>query len=297
MYICFDKKKTRSAAAAVLRVFGAICILGKRNFSPAQPVSSCEWGLFYEEEKKPPVPNMTAEELVPYNAYYQGAGREKVIYLTFDAGYENGNTAPILDALAKHSAPGAFFVVGSYIEQNPELIKRMAAEGHTVGNHSYHHPDMSQKGREEFCRELEMTRQAYKELTGREMPKFYRPPEGKFSDENLKWAQEMGYATILWSSAYVDWNTDSQPSHDQAYRKIDRRTYPGAIFLLHSTSQTNAEILDSQMTKWEAEGYTFGSLDDLVAGYKGQSTAEGESPESGKTGENGAAGEGPVPVD
>ena len=160
-----------------------------------------------------------------------------------------------------------FFLVGPYIENNPELVKRMVAEGHTVGNHSYNHPDMTNKDRARFETELNKTRQAFETVTGTPMPLYYRPPEGKFSEENLKWAQEMGYTTLLWSSAYVDWNNDSQPDREYALKKIKERTFPGAVFLLHSTSSTNAQILDEQLTLWENEGYTFGNIADLVREY------------------------------
>ena len=185
--------------------------------------------------------------------------------MTFDAGYENGNTAPILDALKKHNAPGTFFVVGSYIKENPDLIKRMVAEGHTVGNHTYHHPNMSQKDEASYKKELNDLAALFQETTGTPLPLFYRPPEGKFSDENLTWAQELGYKTIFWSLAYVDWKQDAQPSREAAFDKLMPRTHDGAIVLLHSTSATNAAILDELLTRWEEMGYTFGTLSELGA--------------------------------
>lgn len=230
----------------------------------ALPVQSCEWGLHFEQDNTLPIPNMSDDVLNPLGAYFHGKTDEKVIYITFDAGYENGHTAPILDALKKHNAPAAFFLVGPYIEDNPLLVERMLSEGHTVGNHSYDHPDMTGKTKADFLRQLDKTARAFKAVTGTDMPKFYRPPEGKFTTENLKWAQEAGYTTVLWSSAYVDWNNNSQPSHNYAFEKIARRTFDGAIFLLHSTSKTNAEILDAQLTKWQQAGYRFGNIGELA---------------------------------
>ena len=224
------------------------------------------WGLGFGTEGSQPSGNVSAAELAKYNAYYVGNAQDKVIYLTFDAGYENGNTEPILDALKKHNAPATFFVVGHYLESAPELVKRMVSEGHTVGNHTYHHPDMSGiSDKETFAKEMNDVAALYQEITGQEMITYYRPPQGKYSTENLKMAQEMGYTTFFWSLAYVDWYQDKQPTHEEAFDKLLSRIHPGAIVLLHSTSQTNGEILDDLLTKWEEMGYTFKPLSDLAA--------------------------------
>ncbi len=222
------------------------------------------WGLGFGTSGSKPTGNVSAEKLKEYDAYYVGGGEEKVIYLTFDCGYENGNTGPILDALKKHNVQATFFVVGHFLESAPELVKRMADEGHTVGNHTYHHPDMSKiSTREAFLEEMVQVEKLYLEITGKELNKYYRPPQGKFSLENLKMAKEMGYRTYFWSLAYVDWYQDKQPTHEEAYEKLMGRSHPGAIVLLHSTSKTNAEILDELLTKWEAEGYVIKPLSEL----------------------------------
>lgn len=224
-----------------------------------------DWGLSFQTEGAAPIGNAASEHLAQYNSYYLGDTSQKVIYLTFDAGYENGNTPAILDALKKHNAPAAFFVVGNYIETAPDLVKRMVQEGHIVGNHTYHHPDMSKISDEAaFKQELESLAALYQETTGQELPKFYRPPQGKYSEENLKQAQALGYQTIFWSLAYVDWYTDNQPTQQQAFDKLLPRIHDGAIVLLHSTSKTNAEILDSLLTKWEEMGYHFAPLTELA---------------------------------
>ena len=223
-----------------------------------------DWGLSFPTEGQPPVGNATAEQLARYGACYLGDTGRKVLYLTFDAGYENGNTAAILDALKKHHAPAAFFVVGNYLETAPDLVRRMVEEGHIVGNHTYHHPDMSKlSDPAAFQKELGDLEALFLKTTGQELPKFYRPPQGKFSEENLQQAQALGYRTVFWSLAYVDWYQDQQPSHDQAFQKLLPRVHDGAIVLLHSTSQTNAEIMDELLTRWEEMGYTFASLDEL----------------------------------
>ena len=226
------------------------------------------WGLSFQNEGQPPVGNADAAYLKQFDAYYVGdtsTENGKTLYLTFDAGFENGNTAPILDALKKHDAKATFFLVKNYLDTAPELVKRMVAEGHTVGNHTATHPDMSKiADRAAFEKELTDLEDAYRTLLGKDMPKFYRPPQGNFSESNLKMASEMGYRTFFWSLAYVDWYVDRQPTREQALEKLTTRVHPGAIVLLHSTSATNAQILDELLEKWESMGYRFAPLQELL---------------------------------
>ncbi len=226
------------------------------------------WGLSFPESGKPPIGNADAAYLKKFKAYYIGdtaTENGKTIYLTFDAGFENGNTKPILDALRKHDVKATFFLVKNYLDTAPELVKQMVAEGHTVGNHTATHPDMSKiADRSAFEAELSTLEKAYRDLIGSDMPKFYRPPQGKFNESNLKMAAEMGYHTFFWSLAYVDWYVDRQPTREQALSKLTERIHPGAIVLLHSTSATNAQIMDELLTKWKAMGYQFGTLSQLV---------------------------------
>ncbi len=238
----------------------------ERIFPTANETSSeGNWGLSFQEDGKTPIGNADSNDLKKLNAYYTGDTSKQTIYLTFDVGYENGNTGTLLDALKKHQAPATFFVVGNFIEDNPNLIKRMVKEGHTVGNHTYSHPDMSQiSTKNSFQTELNKVELLYQDITGKKMTKFYRPPQGKYSQSNLKMAQELGYYTFFWSLAYVDWYENNQPSHEEAFDKLVSRIHPGAIVLLHSTSSTNAEILDDLLTRWEEMGYRFGDLNDLV---------------------------------
>ena len=229
-------------------------------------VETGSWGLSFRQEGQPPIGPAAAEQLKQYDAAYIGDSTQKVLYLTFDAGYENGCTAKILDILKKHNVPAAFFLVGNYMETNPELVQRMVAEGHLVGNHTMHHPDMSKlSDKAAFSKELQDLEALYTRITGQEMQKFYRPPQGLYSEENLKMAKELGYKTVFWSLAYVDWNNDAQPTREQAFEKLLPRTHNGAVVLLHSTSQTNADILDELLTRWEAEGYTFASVASLFS--------------------------------
>lgn len=229
-------------------------------------LTSENWGLGFGAEGKKPTGNASVAELAKYNAYFLDDTEEKIIYLTFDCGYENGNTAPILDALKKHNVKATFFVVGHYLESAPDMTKRMVEEGHTVGNHTYHHPDMSKiSNQTAFQKEMDDVKTKFQEITGTELSMYYRPPQGKYSTSNLQMAKDLGYSTFFWSLAYVDWNVDAQPSHEEAIKKLTGRIHPGAIVLLHSTSKTNGEIMDEILTKWEEMGYTFGTLDAFVA--------------------------------
>ncbi len=187
------------------------------------------WGLSFQKEGEPPVANATGEYLSQFDSVYCMPSEGKTIYITFDAGFENGNTEAILEALKKHGVKATFFLVGNYLETEPELVQRMVSE-------------------------------AYKKITGEDMPKLYRPPQGKFCESNLKMAKELGYRTVFWSLAYVDWYENDQPTHQQAFDKLIPRVHPGAVVLLHSTSRTNGEILDELLTKWEELGYRFGGL-------------------------------------
>ena len=269
--ILLKKFMRRPAAFVLLGVMAitlcaSVLLTRQEESSVAAGAEITNWGLSFQKEGQTPIGNASAEYLKNFDSYFVGDTSEKSIYLTFDCGFENGNTAPILDALQKHGVKACFFVVGNYLETAPELVQRMVDEGHTVGNHTYHHPDMSKiSDMQSFQKEVDDVANKFEQITGQPMAKFYRPPQGKFSESNLKLAQELGYKTIFWSLAYVDWYTDKQPTHEEAFSKLVPRIHPGAVVLLHVTSQTNAEILDELLTKWEGEGYTFKTLDQLPA--------------------------------
>ena len=232
----------------------------------AESVETGAWGLSFRQDNTAPIGPASSEELQRFHAAYLGNTQEKVIYLTFDAGYENGCTEKILDVLKKQDVPAAFFLVGNYIEKNADLVRRMVAEGHIVGNHTMHHPDMSKLDtKESFSKELTDLEALYRSITGKEMPKYYRPPKGVYSKENLRYAKELGYHTGFWSLAYVDWNNDSQPTAETAFSKLIPRIHNGAVVLLHSTSATNAEIMDELLTRWKEMGYRFESIDKLFS--------------------------------
>ena len=229
-------------------------------------LQTASWGLSFPGEGQIPSGPASADQLQKYDAAYIGDVTQPVIYLTFDAGYENGCTTQILDVLRDHNAPAAFFLVGNYMEKNADLVRRMIKEGHTVGNHTMHHPDMSKiSDFDAFSRELSDLETLYSQITGETLPKFYRPPQGIYSQENLEHAQRLGYKTVFWSLAYADWDNDNQPTHDQAMEKLMSRIHNGAVVLLHSTSKTNAEILDEVLTRWEDMGYRFAPIEELFA--------------------------------
>lgn len=260
----------------ILSVFVAAFFMGKgagalkEQVIPASNVikNGENWGLGFGETGSQPSGTESTDIMKKYGAYYVGNANEKVLYLTFDCGYENGNTPAILKALKKHKVKATFFVVGHFLKENNDLVKQIAKEGHTIGNHTYNHPNIIGMSKEKFESELTQVEDLYKEITGKEMTKYYRPPQGKYNVENLQMAQAKGYKTFFWSLAYVDWNADAQPTKEEAFEKLLSRIHPGAIVLLHNTSKTNGEILDELLGKWEDMGYSFGTLGDLSAHFK-----------------------------
>lgn len=199
-----------------------------------------------------------------YDGYFLGKD-EKVIYLTFDAGYENGNVERILDVLKEKNVSGAFFILDNLVLKNTDLVCRMVNEGHTVCNHTAKHRDMTAvETKEEFAAELDKMSQIFKETTGYDMAMYYRPPEGKYNESNMRWASELGYKTIFWSFAYADWDNNAQPDPVKAKEKILSATHNGEVILLHPTSATNAEILPELIDEWRQMGYSFGTLDELT---------------------------------
>ena len=224
------------------------------------------WGI---PKKTPdatqPFPGADYDAIVRENdAYYIGDPDENAIYLTFDCGYENGNLPMILDALLKHEVSALFFLTGHFMEEEPELVLRMVNEGHLVGNHTYDHPNLTTVSRERFHDELTRAEEKFYEITGEQMAKYLRPPEGKFNQEMLNWASDAGYYTIFWSLAYVDWYVDQQKGPDHAQTQIMNRIHPGAIILLHSTSSDNATAMNELLPTIKEAGYKFQTLDDLV---------------------------------
>lgn len=196
-----------------------------------------------------------------YAAIYNGETNKdfKSLYLTFDEGYENGYTSKILDVLKEKNTKAVFFVTSPYIRDNPDLIKRMVNEGHIVGNHSNTHPSMPDKtdSLDIFDEELTDVENQYKELTGKEMIKLFRPPMGKYSEKSLAMTKNLGYKSVFWSFAYHDWDPNKQPSNEDAKKRILENLHDGSILLLHAVSKTNTEILGDFIDSAQKLGYQF----------------------------------------
>lgn len=206
------------------------------------------------------------EILSEYNAYFMDktlSEQDKVLYLTFDAGYENGNVAKILDILKEEDAHGAFFVLSHTVRSSPELIARMEREGHLVCNHTAKHPDLTKRSEAEIKGEIKALEETYFDITGKKLAPFFRPPEGKYDKRVLSAVRDMGYTTVFWSLAYADWCDEVAPSDEKAERILKENTHNGAVILLHPTSNINVRILGKMLRYWKSEGYRFASLAEL----------------------------------
>lgn len=183
-----------------------------------------------------------------------GDSTNKQIWLTFDEGYENGCTAGILDTLKEKNVRAVFLVTYDYCKRNPELVKRMIAEGHTVGNHTWSHPSLPECSPDELYSELSLLHEYVRDEFGYDMY-VMRPPKGEFSQRVLACAKELGYTTVLWSFAYPDWDVNNQPDPEQAFQKITGKSHNGAVYLLHAVSETNAAILGRVIDYWRDNGF------------------------------------------
>ena len=230
------------------------------------------WYCVRNKDHKQPIVGSDLSWVESYGGYYINhahgdSSKEKVIYLTFDAGYENGNVAKILDIMKEKRVTGAFFVLEHLVCENDELVLRMIDEGHLVCNHTANHPDVTElKDRDAFKAELRGLENVYREKFGKEMSKYFRPPEGRFNRRTLEYAQELGYKTVFWSFAYADWDNNAQMSVQAAKDKILGNIHNGAVILLHPTSNTNVAVLGDVIDTLKAQGYSFGSLDELTCG-------------------------------
>lgn len=246
----FNITITAVIAAAAISVTASAADLSK--FDNAK----IEWGLGPSTDAYGrPTDAVNAEsKYSDKGGLFVGEAEHKRLWLTFDEGYENGYTEKILDVLKEKNARAVFFVTYDYVKDNPGLIKRMIEEGHTVGNHTVSHPSLPECSNEEMRREMSELHDYIKQQFGYDMY-VMRPPRGEFSERVLECAKELGYTTVLWSFAYYDWDVDKQPDTAQAFEKITSKTHPGAIYLLHAVSKTNAEILGSVIDNWRKNGY------------------------------------------
>lgn len=219
------------------------------------------WGIKRNDNNLQPDLGSANKSLIDkYNGIAMGNNEEKVIYLTFDLGYEAGYTSKILDTLKEKNVQGTFFITAHYLNTASDLVERMINEGHIVGNHTVNHKSMPDLSDEEIKNELMKLNQAVYEKFGYEM-KYMRPPRGEFSERTLKITENLGFKTVMWSFAYVDWKEDSQPSYDEALEIIKSNFHNGEIMLLHATSKTNSEIMGQIIDEARKQGYEFKSLD------------------------------------
>ncbi len=251
-------------------VFLVLFSIFTTNASAYEKNEKINW--FFKSKGENTRPQILGGSSLPqeYGALYMGSEDEKTVYLTFDAGYSNENVESILDTLSKHKIQGAFFILPGIIKNSPEIVKRMAKDGHLVCNHSTSHSDMSKiKDVKSFKNELIGVEDLYRQTTGLEMEKFFRPPEGSFSVNTLEFCKELGYTPVFWSFAYMDWDDNKQPNLEKAKANIYNRVHNGCVMLLHPTSKVNALILDEVITHLKEDGYSFGSLSQLAETKKG----------------------------
>lgn len=227
-------------------------------------VSAHGWGFKKSTDNQPPDIGEYDALIEDNAAIYREKTAEKNIYLTFDNGYEQGYTRSILDVLQKHEVPATFFVTGHYVESEPDLIKRMAKEGHIIGNHSYNHPDFTKMSKQKVEKELKKLETSVADLTKQTTMNYVRSPRGTFNEDTLQWTKEFGYTQVFWSLAFEDWETDKQQGWKHAYNQVMEQVHPGAIVLLHTVSEDNAEALDKIIKALKKDGYQFKSLDELM---------------------------------
>ena len=221
------------------------------------------WGIKRNDNHNQPELGQKNIDLInKYNGIAMGNNEEKSIYLTFDLGYEAGYTSKILDTLKEKNVQGTFFITAHYLNTAPELVKRMIDEGHIVGNHTVNHKSMPDLSGDELEDELLKLNQALYEKFEYEM-KYMRPPKGEFSERTLKLTSELGFKTVMWSFAYVDWNEDSQPSNEEALKKVTSNFHNGEVMLLHATSKTNSEIMGQIIDDARAQGYIFKNINEF----------------------------------
>jgi len=251
-------------AAAIILVLHVFLTVSASN-SPLAAGKNYSWYFKPAKNHEQPAFDIDLNDLKTYDAYAMGNKDDKVIYLTFDFGYENGNVKKCLDALNKNNVKGAFFILENVIRTNPELIKEMIETGHIIANHTMKHKNMCNIADfAEYSKEIAGLEKLYEETTGRKLSNFYRPPKGEFTKQNLEYNQKLGYKTIFWSLAYKDWDENGQPGKTETINKILSRTHNGAVVLLHPTSSTNAAILDTLIHEWKKSGYKFATLDELT---------------------------------
>lgn len=222
------------------------------------------WGIVPNKDHVAPDPGPLYKELInKHNAYYIGDSKEKTIYLTFDTGYENGNTEKILNVLIDENVNACFFMTGHFLRENKDLVKRISDAGMVCGNHTWSHPKLTLLSKEKINDELIKVENLYSEITGKKMSKFVRPPEGMLSDQTLTYLDELGFTSVYWSLAFNDWHLDKQHGWEHSYNYVMDHIHNGAIILMHSVSQDNTDAIRKIIQDLKKDGYQFGSLENL----------------------------------
>lgn len=231
---------------------------------PTLNASEYGWGFKRNNEHKTPDIGKYAKIIEGTSSYYVGPTNQKVVYLTFDAGYDNGVMGKILDVLKEKNVKATFFITGDFVVREQELVKRLANEGHIVANHSWSHRYITRLNDEELKEDLEKVEIEYEKLTNKPMTKFFRPPAGVFNRESLLKVQKWGYITFFWSLAYKDWDTGNQRGGDFAYKSVMDNLHNGAIILMHTVSTDNLNALPRIIDDIRKQGYVIGNLDELI---------------------------------
>ncbi len=265
------RQKT-TVVCKMLTIFLAAALMATALPLSIHAAKGTGWYTTRASDHRQPIADPALRVVEQYGGFYidhkhtEPDAEDKVVYLTFDAGYENGNVAKVLDALKTEGATGAFFILGHVAEKYPALVKRMADEGHLVCNHTYSHKNLCGVAPETIREELSRLEDACRDVVGVKVAKYYRPPEGTFDEAMLSEVQKLGYKTIFWSFAYADWDNGKQPDPASAKKKILDNIHNGAVILLHPTSATNAAILGDILRELKGQGYRFGTLDELTGG-------------------------------
>ena len=262
------KKKVLYAAIGTIAVFVFLLMMLPKQESNIVTVSAQElsnqkigWGIKRNSNHEQPDLGTKNKQIIEqYQGIAMGGKESKQVYLTFDEGYEAGYTEKILDVLKENEVKAAFFITAHYVNTNADLVERMLAEGHIVGNHTVNHKSMPDLSLEEIKKEVMDLHTSIYERFGYEM-KYIRPPKGEYSQRTVAYCQSLGYTTVMWSFAYDDWNEDAQKGEEYAKKKILDNIHPGAVILLHGNSKDNANVLEECVREIKNQGYMFSSLE------------------------------------
>lgn len=222
------------------------------------------WGFKRNNTHRTPDVGRYYDIIKGTNSYYVGPTHQKVVYLTFDSGYDNNVLGKMLDVLKEKKVLSTFFVTGDFVLREQELLKRLVNEGHTVGNHTWGHKNITLLSDEELRYQLEKIEQEFERITNHKMAKYFRPPAGVFNRESLLRVSDMGFTTFFWSLAYKDWETNNQRGGDYAYNNVMNNIHNGAIILMHTVSTDNLAALPRIIDDLRTRGYVIENLDQIV---------------------------------